>query len=257
MTTYKITDNTKFNSKEIFFSGVPAKSTRDNLKKMGFRWHGQKRCWYGFATDQQIIEAVKEVIEIPEPVAVDPGTLYEGWQGGKNAEWHSDKELKALIMADLKKAGIRASIRFRNAGYLTSFTLTITIKSEMIKSFESWKEKYRNNLFNRSTYCWLPYMDENGKRTEIHQEKFWSLPEGPEKDELAENIKRTIYNDELRDLTGNTHGRADGLDILTDEGNELTNAVHKIVSSYNRDCSNSQVDYFDRDIYDFYGFKIA
>jgi len=52
---YRIEENKQYNSKEIYFEKMPSKQTRENLKKLRFRWHNLKKCWYGFAT----MEAIK------------------------------------------------------------------------------------------------------------------------------------------------------------------------------------------------------
>lgn len=53
--SYRVEENKQYNSKEIYFEKMPAKETREALKKMRFRWHSLKKCWYGFAT----MEAIK------------------------------------------------------------------------------------------------------------------------------------------------------------------------------------------------------
>lgn len=57
--TYTITHNAEFNSLEITFDGKPAQAIRDALKALRFRWHGQKKVWYGYSTE----EAVKAAID--------------------------------------------------------------------------------------------------------------------------------------------------------------------------------------------------
>ena len=52
---YRIEENKQYNSKEIYFDRIPSKATREALKKLKFRWHNLKKCWYGFAT----LEAIK------------------------------------------------------------------------------------------------------------------------------------------------------------------------------------------------------
>lgn len=44
--TYTITNNSQFNSLEIYFDGKPSSAIRDALKELKFRWHGMKKCWY-------------------------------------------------------------------------------------------------------------------------------------------------------------------------------------------------------------------
>lgn len=48
MENYTITRNAQYNSVEIAFAAKPAQETRDTLKKLGFRWHGVKKVWYGY-----------------------------------------------------------------------------------------------------------------------------------------------------------------------------------------------------------------
>lgn len=256
---YRIEDNAQFKSKEIYFDGIPSVKTRDNLKALKFRWHGQKKCWYGFATNEQIAEACGDILRIPEVKAVDPGTLYAGWEGGKARTWHSEQELKKFILDDCKKVGIKASIRFKRAGYLTAFIMTVTIKPEHIKSFEEFKKNF--NINRQHFSGWLQYEESfEGRSTtkDIHIEKFLAMPEGEEKQNLLERIIRKAYDNAVQSLTCNSNRfYDDGCEILTAEGNEIFKTVHDIVASYNRDCSNSMIDYFDRDIYDDYAFKVV
>ena len=56
---YTITNNEQFNSLEIMFDGKPSEEIRTALKALKFRWHGVKKVWYGYSTE----EAVKAAIE--------------------------------------------------------------------------------------------------------------------------------------------------------------------------------------------------
>lgn len=56
---YTITANPAFNSLEIAFDGKPAQEVRDALKALKFRWHSQKKVWYGYTTE----EAARAAIE--------------------------------------------------------------------------------------------------------------------------------------------------------------------------------------------------
>ena len=59
MTNYSIAVNPQFNSIEISFNEKPSEQVREALKALKFRWHGVKRVWYGYSTE----EAVKAAIE--------------------------------------------------------------------------------------------------------------------------------------------------------------------------------------------------
>ena len=127
MTLYEIKSNTQFNSLEIYFTGKPDEGTRAALKDLKFRWNPKKSCWYGFADAEKVKAALdaEPAAIIPEASFVDRGGLYDGWEGGNRHKWHDDKELKAFLLADFKRAGIKATIRFNRAGYLTSIMTTI------------------------------------------------------------------------------------------------------------------------------------
>ena len=53
---YTITANPTYNSLEIAFEGKPSEEIRQALKDLRFRWHGVKKCWYGY-TDEATARA--------------------------------------------------------------------------------------------------------------------------------------------------------------------------------------------------------
>ena len=251
--TYTITKNPQFNSLEILFDGKPSDAVRSALKELKFRWHSVKKVWYGYAEEdaaRTAIENAEKPLEIPDFKEVDPGTMYAGWEGGNHGKWRTEKELKAFILADLKKAGISASVRFNRAGYLTSLTVTIKIEESEIKSLEEWGKGYH------VTAGYWHYYTEGGRIKDIYGEKFYELPDA-EQQAMLENIKQTEYKLEKERLSNDSVCFGNDVAILTESGNKKLSTVHAIVSSYNRDCSNSMVDYFDRSIYDHYSFKVA
>ena len=271
--------NKEHNGIEISFSDKPGDIIRDELKKAGYKWHNVKKVWYARNTSARLdlaqrlasradkIEAEKKAtraqaenklaevqsktapFEIAPATFVDGGGLYDGWAGGNARTWNSEQELKAFLLADFKRAGISATVRFNRSGYLTSLTVTIKIASDEIASYEDFKKVYQIPCSG-----WLYYTDENGRMKDIFADQFWSMTD---RDDLSERITRTAYDRAVKRLTdsGCSHGRRE--DVLTDGGNRKLETVVAIVNSYNRDCSNSMIDYFDRDIYDHYTFKIA
>lgn len=62
MTAYTITANNEFNSIEINFSEKPSDAIRAALKDLRFRWHGVKKVWYGYTTE----EAARKAIDTAE-----------------------------------------------------------------------------------------------------------------------------------------------------------------------------------------------
>lgn len=252
MKLYEIKTNTQYNSTEIYFTAKPEEATRAALKSLKFKWNPKKGCWYGFADVDKVTAALEteSAAIIPEASFVDGGGLYDGWEGGNRGKWSSDKELKAYLAADFKKAGIKATIRFNRAGWLTSITCTMTIKADEIKSLDEFRKGYSIG------YGWTYYTDENGKHAEIHTDDLYELDES-KKAEMIENITATAYKRAVDRLTCSGCGHSDYREILTSAAADRFELLQKIVTSYNSDCSNSMIDYFDRSIYDHYCFKIA
>ena len=58
MTKYTITKNQQFNSIEISFDGKPSEAIREALKALRFRWHGVKKVWYGYASEEEARKAI-------------------------------------------------------------------------------------------------------------------------------------------------------------------------------------------------------
>ena len=51
--TATVTTNTEHNGIELVFGNKPTRATLDELKKHGFRWHGQKKLWYAKNTPER------------------------------------------------------------------------------------------------------------------------------------------------------------------------------------------------------------
>lgn len=55
---YEVRKNEQYNSNEVYFEGKPSVEVRDGLKALRMRWNRVKCCWYGFATEEEIANAV-------------------------------------------------------------------------------------------------------------------------------------------------------------------------------------------------------
>ena len=71
MESYTISKNTQFNSIEINFTAKPSEAIREALKALRFRWHGVRKVWYGYTTE----EAARKAIESAENGAKTTGTI--------------------------------------------------------------------------------------------------------------------------------------------------------------------------------------
>ena len=177
---------------------------------------------------------------------INEGTRYEGWEGCNNEKWSTRKELKALILADLKKAGIKATIKFNPAGYLLSLTVTIQMSKSCIIPITDFDCKL-------PVGGWLSYQ-ENGHWTEIHSTNYYNLPT-EEQREMALKIKQAIYYHSLQALQNPGTNAPQQDQALTEDGRRILRKALEVVHSYNRDCSDAMTDYFERSIYDHYAIK--
>lgn len=277
-----ITMNEAHKGIEIAFTGKPSAETRDALKAAGFRWHGVKKLWYAVNTPDRLTLAGKisrecgngatlaeqsaktakekrDALTIPEAQEVDGGGLYDGWKGGNYGKWHSEAELKDLLKADYRAAGIKATFRFPRAGYLTKCIVTITMSRAEILPLDEWLALDDNHLGAVNWWDardWLGYTDDEGKYYDLRGLAVRDLPEA-ERDELGEKVRRYEYNRCISILSDASTWYKPAESVLTVEGHEILNKARAIVGSYNKDCSNSMIDYFDRAIYDDYVIKFV
>jgi hypothetical protein len=258
MAVYEIKENKQYNSIEVYFKSKPEEQIRIALKQRKMRWNPKKGCWYGFIERNQLALILgsqnNEAVIIPETSFVDGNGLYDGWEGGNNKEWNSRKELKELLRADFKKAGIKATIRFEDAGYLIAITCTLTINAMDIKNREEWEE---HNQINFNWGDRNNYEDENGEIQVIFGDELNRDPITEEEKALHENIKATNYKLEVEHITGSYHNGFDEMKILKGKAKRDYDIMKAIVTSYNRDCSNGQIDYFNRSIYEYYEIKVV
>ena len=263
--------NEQHNGIEIAFDSKPGEDTRAQLKTKGFRWHKTNKVWYAKNTPETMDLARKissecgnakelkelsaknasetfEALDIPGAIEIDGGGLYDGWKGGNNHKWHSDAELKECLREDFKKAGIKATFRFPRCGYLTSLVVTITLpRDSSIKPYDEWLNADENMLGAVNWWCglgWITYRDSDGQIKDIYETAIPSLSE-TERERIGEIVRHYEYNrciDIVQDE--NTHYKRSE-DVLTERAAKTLDLARRIVGSYNRDCTNSMIDYFD------------
>lgn len=254
MTTYAI--NTELNGIEITFDSKPGEIIRDELKKAGFRWHRVKKVWYAKNNADRLNLAQRLTDAAPvtrqEAAAKEAATawtverlnsikdgytfkqtgegLYSGWTGCNNGDLYG-QELKKAILAELKKNEIKATARERSSCYHTAFTFTVKVPAEMIDTAEAYAKRLIDHDETLPTWIY----NESGEC--IRRE---SLPD--DYDERAAMLTahaRHVYRDRIEPVKA------------------FEDTVKAIVSSFNRDHSNSMVDYFDRGFYDSYRWTAA
>ncbi len=245
--TYEITTNTQYGSIEVTFDGKPCQAVRDALKLLHFRWHGIKKCWYGFAAESIVRNAILEACEEEDKVITDGYLGASAVYGGKSNKHLSGSDLSAAIRADLKAVGIKGvTVRCKTYAGGQSITATATFTPTDMVTLDEYISTYRV----KASYGRLPTADHPEG---IHVNTYFAM-EGEEQEATrraaaeweyhrAATTERTINKYRLDDTAEYTPAFLDKL-----------NAVNKIISAYRYDDSNSMVDYFDTNFY--YDIKV-
>ena len=245
--TYEIRDNGEFNSKEIYFDGKPSETVRTALKELHFRWHGKKRCWYGYADESTLISAILGTngdLEQKEPATV----ITDGYLGGgavygsKSRLGLYGKELKKAIAEDIKKSGIKGVTLSMKNGNITA---TIRTTPDDFISLEEYIKVYEI----QGGQYWIEYTDENGTRTTIHRDKFYALDSFEEREKIRVSAATLDYQTCTTGLTYLNEYYLEKNKHFTAEAMKKVNKINSVISAYRFDESNAMVDYFHTNFY--------
>ncbi|MBQ6127074.1 hypothetical protein IJI69_00285 [Candidatus Saccharibacteria bacterium] len=248
MTTYRIEENRQYNSREIYFDGKPSEATRTALKDLKMRWNSAKRCWYGYAHENEIIAAILGSNSDSEPD--EAGTVItDGYLGGgaiygsKSGKYLYGAELSAAIRADIKAAGIKGvTISSKTYAGGQSITATVVIeKSDTVSDYRMEEGKFLTALDRYGLYIdgkWYRYSDVFGEKGEWTEKTY----------RLLEEASRTEINTFAHSVNINQY-HIDDYEALTPEFRAKLHKINSIISAYRYDESNSQVDYFDTNFY--------
>lgn len=276
---YTITDGTKAGAKEIYFEKKPNTEILAALKTMRFHWNNNKKCWFGFATEETIKQAVdgqqteltEEAFDKEFNIVTSEGYLGATETTGSKSGHLYGSELTKAIRADFKKwniKGVTLSKQTYSGGQ--SITVTITAFDGDYISLSEYKKQYFYDdgqpNYSKALEMGAPWIyyyttdqtaEDYGSRAvdSIHYEKFFALDD--------ETIKKNIFLSAIEyqykmELKGNINKyHIDGYKAFTEQFLTRFNKIKKIVDSYNHDGSNSMVDYFDRNFYEDYKIKTA
>lgn len=244
---YEIRNNPQFNSKEIYFDGKPSEKVRAALKEMKFRWHGIKKCWYGFADENALISAIlgtnEDTDQEDRATVTTDGYLGGGAVYGSKSNLNLyGQDLKKAIAEDIKKSGIKGvtlSMRYGS----NPVAKIKTTAADLISL-----EEFKKNFEVYSIGHWIDYLDENGNHKSIHFEQFETLDTAEQKHIIDSAAELVYKRDALKECTLNEF-HLDKYKVFTSECMERIKAVNNIINSYRFDESNSMVDYFNTNFY--------
>lgn len=158
---YTITKNAEFGSVEISFEGKPAQEVRDALKALKFRWHGQKKVWYGYANEEAVRAAIEgKPIKTEKPATKAPTIDKEilrrefskAWDSPKMIDYCTNKVAAVAVLPGgeiitVDKQSIKTRFCFGESGYdydeaqnaaAHARTSESYFKSENMKHFNEW-----------------------------------------------------------------------------------------------------------------------
>lgn len=257
MTTYEIRENHQYNSREVYFDGKPSRDTLDALKALKMRWNHIKACWYGFATESELINAIikgdRDSVDITGEKTEGATVYTDGYVGGgavygsKSDKHLYGADLSKAIREDIKAAGIKgASVRCKSYSGGQSITVTLTLPASAYVTKQQFAVDYRVS----PSFCWIDYEDEDGKHQTIHIDEYYSDRISAEEQEKI-RIGAALYEYKREAESENDLNvyHLDKYKVYTTETIEIIKKVQAIITAYRYDESNSMVDYFDTNFY--------
>lgn len=257
MTNYEIRENPQFNSREVYFDGKPSRATLDALKALKMRWNHVKACWYGYAQECDLINAIITNDRDGEDITgekTEGATVYtDGYLGGgavygsKSDKHLYGADLSKAIREDIKAAGIKgASVRCKSYSGGQSITVTLSLPASAYITKEQFAADYRIS----TSASWIYYEDEDGKSQTMHIEKYYSRETSAEEQErIRIAVAKYAYKREAESENDLNIYHLDKYKVYTAETMEIIKKVNSIISAYRYDKSNSMVDYFDTNFY--------
>ncbi len=257
MTNYEIRENKQFNSREVYFDGKPSRATLDAMKALKMRWNHVKACWYGYAQECDLINAIITNDRDGEDITgekTEGATVYtDGYLGGgavygsKSDKHLYGADLSKAIREDIKAAGIKgASVRCKTYSGGQSITVTLSLPQSAYVTKQQFAVDYRIP----ASASWIYYEDEDGKSQTMHIEKYYSRETSAEEQEkIRISAAASEYHREAESENDLNVYHLDKYKVYTAETMEIIKKVNSIISAYRYDESNSMVDYFDTNFY--------
>lgn len=250
-TTYSITRNPQYDSYEVTFDSKPATAVLDALKNLKMRWNHKKGCWYGFAAEHEIVDAILSNSQDGETITgekTEGATVYtDGYLGG-GAVYESKSnlglygtDLSKAIRENLKAAGIKGVTISNNHG-----SITATIKTTMADLVP--EDAFTDAYIERGGHGWVNYFDSHGIERCIEYCDYCNLPFEEREAIRIDNAHREYKGTYTRPCSLNEYylERYSG---FSESGMARIQKVFSIITAYRYDRSNGMVDYFDTNFY--------
>lgn len=259
---YRIIKNEEHNGLEIYFDEKPTEEIRSALKEIKFRWHGMKKCWYGRA-EISTVESVLggKVAEVKTARAeilkkcfcktvdayLDPDGGYKGSNSHVSAYDVPDKAREII-----KACGIKGvTVSKHSASMCVEIIVKVRLLAGDVKPFEECREALEDVNANGYLHSgWIVDPDDNHEVRSIYWNE-WSGEKQRRAVALwAKNKYDTYVNGYPFSITHGWQLKREEAPMFTEQFFDRWEAMTKIISSFNWNRSNSQVDYFDVNFYE-------
>ena len=233
---YRITENAQYGSREIYFDNKPSADVIDNLKSLKLRWNPKKKCWYGFATESEMVAAINGA---GEDVVTDGYMGGGAFYGSRSNQFLYGSDLSKAIREALKAAGIRG-VTVSCKTYSGGQSITATVKTTEADFVD--RDEYIANYEIKPSFSWIWTGDES-----IHIDRYYDMA-GEEQEAVRRAAAIANYEKSLKGIDINCY-YIDKYNEFTPDFLEKIKAVNGIIQSFNYNESNAMVDYFNTNFY--------
>lgn len=242
---FTIVSNPSFKSFEVSFTGKPSEAVRNALKALRFRWNPKRSVWYGFKSEREIRDAILNANDEPLNVDEEFTTVYTDGYFGAGAVYGSKSnkslygaELTKAIREDLKRVGIKATVRKYHGG--SSIAVTISASASDYVPFETFLQSFE-------LHDYVDFYNADDQR--VCERDFWSAGHDQQKEIIRATALHYYKGYVEKESFSVNHYYLDRLTVFTPEALERIKLANQVVMAYRYDESNSQVDYFNTNFY--------
>ena len=232
---YEIKENAKYNSHEVYFDEIPPHEVRDALKELKMRWNRKKACWYGFASESELIAAIRGN---DEATVVTDGYMGGGAvYGSKSDKPLYGSDLSKAIRQDIKAAGIKgATVSCKTYSGGQSILVKIKVNDKDMRNLDEFVADYEVKGY------WLYTGTER-----IHTDNYYTMDAAQQK-EVREAAAKYEWERSREGIQINNY-HCNSYTEYSPEFRAKLNQLDDIVKAFRYDESNGTVDYCNTNFY--------
>lgn len=233
--TYEIRENRQYNSHEVYFDAIPPFEVRDALKGLKMKWNRKKACWYGFASESELIAAIQghDEATVVTDGYMGGGAIY----GSKSDKALYGSDLSKAIRQDIKAAGIKgATVSCKSYSGGQSILVKVKVHDEDMADLAEFAEDYKVKG------AWLYTGTE-----QIFADDYYTMDAAQQK-EVREAAAKYEWERSRGGIQINNY-HCSNYPVYSQKFLAKLEAINSIVAAYRYDESNGMVDYYSTNFY--------